>query len=141
MSSIANEGYGLVIKTSEYTGNFEREICAFLTGCVGECEVGKHFVNVLTEGRPDFANVMNVADDHGCYRPVSLHENNSNDLVIFFEDAPSKEQINWIKENASKFNEARKKDIHMGEFYQNSNIKILGFELEKYERNVKSRTL
>ncbi len=33
--------YLFVIDTDTYAGSFEREICAYVTGQIGECEVGK----------------------------------------------------------------------------------------------------
>jgi hypothetical protein len=30
-----------VVDTDTYAGNFEREMCAYITGQVGECEVGE----------------------------------------------------------------------------------------------------
>ena len=30
----------LIIDTEQYSGNFEREMCAHITGQVGECNVG-----------------------------------------------------------------------------------------------------
>lgn len=38
------ETYQLLVKTNCYAGNFERELCAFMTGQVGDCEVGDEFV-------------------------------------------------------------------------------------------------
>jgi hypothetical protein len=32
--------YILLVHTNSYAGNFEREMCGFMTGIVGECEVG-----------------------------------------------------------------------------------------------------
>jgi len=125
------EGFGFVIKTSEYTGNFEREMCAFVTGRVGECEVGEEFVE--DEIETQFGNVMDVPDDNGCCRPVSLCDD-SNNLVIYFETKPTKHQIDLMKERAKLFNEVRK---NMDEWNKDSDIKILGFELESYENKVK----
>jgi|WetSurMetagenome_2_1015567.scaffolds.fasta_scaffold619841_2 hypothetical protein len=133
MATKAKDGYGFVIQTNEYTGNFEREMCAFVTGQTGECGVGEEFVDeAITE---QFDNVMCVADDHGCHRPVSLHDKNNNDLVIFFEEKPTKKQIALMKERSELFNEAFKNE---GEWHKNSNIKILGFKLECYERKIKT---
>ena len=42
------ENYGdsiaFVIDTKQYAGNFEREMCAHITGHIGECEVGRDMV-------------------------------------------------------------------------------------------------
>ena len=37
--------FAVLIKTDSYAGNFEREMCAHVTGHVGECEVGEEFVD------------------------------------------------------------------------------------------------
>lgn len=33
--------YTLIVDTNLYSGNFEREMCAFITGQIGECGVGR----------------------------------------------------------------------------------------------------
>ena len=59
-----------VIDTNEYAGNFEREMCAWLTGQVGECDVGKEMAAVArAELGPKTTeyfenNIGMVADDH-----------------------------------------------------------------------------
>lgn len=133
MSTSTKLTFGIVIKTSEYTGNFEREMCAFLTGIIGECNVGNDMTNLLTEGRPDFEhNINQVTDEDGCYRPVSLDENDANNLIIFFHSKPTEEQIKWIKDNAAKYDEVRKTHGHMAQYYKDEKkIEILGFELEE----------
>ncbi len=142
MSTTAPEGFGLVIKTNSYTGNFEREMCAFLTGQVGECEVGKELKDVLLD-KPDFEhNIQHVADDHGCYRPCSLHEKNSNSMIIFFHTKPTEEQINWIKAHATEYDNVRRTVGRMKEFTNGSPvIEILGFSLEEYNRKVSSNEI
>ena len=122
MSTTAKKGFGFVVKTNEYTGNFEREMCAFVTGRIGECEVGDAYIVNLPV---NFDNIMDVADDSGCHRPVSVHDNDSNNLVIFFETEPSKEQIELMKERSKLFNEARKKTS----FIKTAIFKYLGLSL------------
>lgn len=76
MSSRPNENcWGLIIQTNEYSGNFERELCAHCTGQTGECGVGDEFVtdeasNMFVyneEEDEDLEIIMSVADDHGCF--------------------------------------------------------------------------
>lgn len=142
MSTTANEGFELVIKTNSYTGNFEREMCAYLTGQYGECEVGKEFINLLPN-KPDFESIINqVADDHGCYRPVSLHEQNPNNLVIFFHKKPSEKHIDHIKQYASTFDHVWRTYGRMAEFRKNNpKIEILGFAIETYKKEVTEETV
>lgn len=33
-------GCGFIIDTDSYSGNFEREMCAYITGHIGDCLVG-----------------------------------------------------------------------------------------------------
>ena len=61
--------YGIIIDTEEYSGNFERELCAFLTGHIGDCEVGDEFQHE----NPLFDSVISVPDEHGCYRPCEIY--------------------------------------------------------------------
>jgi hypothetical protein len=125
----ATGNFGLLIKTNSYAGNFERELTAFCTGQIGECEVGDDYIEKLPI---NFGNVERVPDEHGCWRPVSLDDKDSNNLIIWFESEPTEMQINFIKERAPKFSEARKNNKRMGEFYQNDpEIEILGVEIIK----------
>ncbi len=63
--------WGFVIDTDKYAGNFEREMCAYLTGRTGECGVGK------PDEDKDYSifgyDVIDVADDNGCERPVTIY--------------------------------------------------------------------
>lgn len=63
------ETFGIVIDTEQYSGNFERELCAFLTGRIGECEVGQEYAHE----NPLFDNVIDKPDEHGCRRPCEIH--------------------------------------------------------------------
>lgn len=83
MSSTPNfDCWGLVIDTDMYAGNFERELCAHITGKVGDCGVGKEYVETSEDGVDEddeendlFFNVICVPDDNGCYRPCSIYPN------------------------------------------------------------------
>lgn len=76
-----------VIDTKEYSGDFERELCATVTGIVGDCGVGGNLVkplDVLMEEHPEIVgipeimywieqNVLQQADEEtGCYRPCDV---------------------------------------------------------------------
>jgi hypothetical protein len=70
--------YFFVIHTDQYTGNFERQLCAYLTGQVGECEVGSEMAQLAEEQEPEWVEWCDTqiemrADDRGCYRPVSIY--------------------------------------------------------------------
>lgn len=132
-----------VIDTDKYAGNFEREMCAFVTGHIGECGIGqesqklffKKFEIEDSEQGPFFEKVLDVPDDHGCHRPVSIwptkgrvntgmgncYDEDSEEakkakrtysvyesVGIFFSEQPSKELIEIMKERAKEFGEMKK---------------------------------
>lgn len=72
-------GWIFVIDTDEYAGNFERAMTAYVTGCVGECEVGEEFAarfkSELGEAaQEEFYEVTESRpDDHGCHRPCAIY--------------------------------------------------------------------
>jgi hypothetical protein len=125
------EGYAFVIDTNEYAGNFEREITAYCTGIIGECEVGEEFVDE-TISLIFEENIQQVGDDNGCARPceaISSSNGSCNSIAIYFYIKPTKYQIKIIKERAELFNEIRKTTGNMAPFYKDSNIQILGYRL------------
>lgn len=66
--------WGFVIDTDEYAGNFERPLCAYITGQLGECGVGsEHVDKTIAKQFEDI--VVNVPDEHACYRPCSIYPN------------------------------------------------------------------
>lgn len=73
-----------VVDTDSYSGNFEREMCAHITGQIGECEVGKEYIperEDLKEEYPD-SDIDAICDwldnftlqqsDGGCDRPTTI---------------------------------------------------------------------
>jgi len=72
------DSYVVIVDTEQYSGNFERAMVAFITGQVGECEVGQEQADVArAELSADVLqwfddNTMQLPDDHGCHRPANL---------------------------------------------------------------------
>lgn len=67
--------YIFVIDTDSYAGNFEREITAYMTGCVGDCEVGSDQAQIFKEEiREGFFDDLIVwkPDEDGCHRPCII---------------------------------------------------------------------
>jgi len=68
-----------IADTTQYSGNFEREMCAFVTGQVGDCGVGHDKAVIFEKTVPSKwqkkmeAIVENEADEHGCFRPVKIY--------------------------------------------------------------------
>jgi len=72
-----NESYIFVIDTEMYSGNFEREMCAFCTGQIGDCgsgeETAKSFEEEFLIEFEAFEEIIRNVPDDGCYRPVSIY--------------------------------------------------------------------
>ena len=106
-----------IIDTDQYAGNFERQMCAYCTGQIGQCEVGSEFVDEKIESI--FAEDVDcsVMDDQGCGRPVSVwpvgdperrgRMGSCNAVAIFFNQMPTPEQIDTMKARAKEFAENR----------------------------------
>lgn len=103
--------YILVIETDKYTGNFERELCAYITGGFGECGVGSNHAETYCKDGCDeeLTNILSYEmDDRGCARPVSIWNYDKNigynDLAIFFQEQPSREQFQLIVDRCALWN-------------------------------------
>ena len=61
----------IVVDTNKYSGNFEREMCAFATAQVGECGVGEDEVDEAHQYASWWETHIQQVDD-GCWRPVAI---------------------------------------------------------------------
>lgn len=71
--------YIFIIDTDSYAGNFERDMCAYLTGVVGDCGVGEEYKELYFEDTGEgeesiFSEYLEFRadDEHGCHRPTSI---------------------------------------------------------------------
>lgn len=65
----------IAIDTESYAGNFEREMCAWLTGRTGECGVGEDLAEEAREqlkNKEWFDKYVVDESDEGCYRPCAI---------------------------------------------------------------------
>lgn len=72
------------IDANEYSGNFEREMCAYVTGQIGECEVGRTLAAETRRqlSRPETDKIFEWIEEHivqeaddsdsPCYRPCAI---------------------------------------------------------------------
>lgn len=76
--------YIVVVDTNMYSGAFERELCAYLTGQIGECGVGSHIATGESNNIKHiqwwvehalYLDEDSDPDEHKCYRPVSIFLN------------------------------------------------------------------
>lgn len=142
--------YLFVVDTDAYSGNFERELTAYCTGCVGDCGVGDDEAEDFQLLHSDIGEEVAViihqeTDEHGCYRPATIWptpgwSNNglgkhtrvsSSDKIkcpaymsvgMWFTEAPSSQMVAVIKERAAKF---------FREYYTRGKVTIAGFRLIK----------
>ncbi len=87
--------FAFVIDTTEYAGNFERPMCAYLTGQIAECGVGRE---IADEVKNDIAhlswwqeNTAYLTDERGTQRPTSIFSTPNwfnNGFGRHFVDAP-----------------------------------------------------
>jgi len=140
MTDGPKEGFAFVIDTEQYAGNFEREMTAYLTGHIGDCEVGIDMPKPKVSDE-FFVNVMDVADEHGTYRPTTCYPLSKtqiyNVVAIFFYEKPSEEQIHFMKERVKDFPEVFKTEGRMAQFHKNDPlIQITGFRLIEFKHIV-----
>lgn len=118
-------GLVFVIDTAEYAGNFEREMCAWITGIIGDCGVGRETADAASYTMSEalqgwcYDNIIQVPDEHGCARPVTvwrvpkgIHEGNgqNNGVGIYVEDAPGGQILAEMKDRARYFCDNFRKD-------------------------------
>lgn len=135
------EEYSLLVCTDSYVGNFEREMCAFMTGSIGDCGVGEEYSDLfhtficnkigrkwggngddlmmgLTDWRAD-------SDDSApCARPVGIYTNDPKTVEIYLERVPNEQELEILKERAYAFSEVycKTREWHKP-------IQVLGFKL------------
>jgi hypothetical protein len=105
--------FAFVIDTDSYAGNFEREMCAFMTGMYGECGVGMAIANEVREQISPTVlewfdeHVVDVGDDHGCHRPVSIwpapNGDGYNSVAIFMNESPPENVLTVLMERARAY--------------------------------------
>lgn len=131
--------YRLIIDTDSYSGNFEREITAYVFGLLGESEVGEEYVEFYkketgdAEGDKYYEIIEMVYDDHGgnfCEIVQTDNTNETNSIMFHFNSMPTKNDIKLIKSRIYKFNSIRKK---IDKMYNKDDIKILSIKLYKEE--------
>lgn len=107
--------YILLVHTDSYAGNFERELCAYMTGVVGECGVGDDEAEIFREDMEELGKdpdmfedrLSQEADDHGTCRPASIWcaegETGYKTVAIFFDDLPTADETVLLRERAYEY--------------------------------------
>ncbi len=133
--------YKVIIDTDSYAGNFERELCAYVTGHWDDSTHGgdqaKVFEDEVGEPNPFEDYVSFIIDEHGLrtpvcleYTPKELGDYNMCSVGIVFKKRPTPELIQLVKDRAYKF---ENKGLI---FNRPVKLKILGFRLLKITMEV-----
>lgn len=90
----------IVIDTDHYAGNFEREMCAYITGQYGECGVGKETADRVSSEIKNLSwwqeNIAEETDEHQCHRPTSIWPTPgwfNNGMGKSFRDVPEQYEV------------------------------------------------
>lgn len=145
MVDIGQNYYGVVVSTNLYAGNFERQLTAYCTGRVGECGVGDRLMPLFMQdfyldeqdcdADPFWDALDFVPDEHGCVRPCTIYpgkDGKYNDVLMFFQEKPTKKQVDIILERAKKYStDGRIKELSdsagiTNRFDAQPNLQILG---------------
>jgi len=140
--------YLFIIETDSYAGNFERDMTAWCTGHIGDCQVGSHYVKLFNSfGYVKWGDDYNSDENHlseyiecrvcpednsHCSRPCTGYYNEEgeyNNVCIYFAEEPPQEIIDIIKERAHGFSRTRQKQQELkGQNWNNEDIKVFGFK-------------
>ncbi|GAG53416.1 unnamed protein product, partial [marine sediment metagenome] len=129
--------YLFVIDTNRYSGNFEREMCAYMTGQLQECRRGDELAEIAEKEIPEeveqFEEIIAWVWTEWGRRSVDIfpNPNHKNEfggpdfcsVAIYFNSIPDLEQIMLLKERARKYS-----SLHLA----TEAIKIEGFRLFAY---------
>lgn len=118
------EGFVFIIDTDTYAGNFERQLCAYVTGHVGDCGVGREVVDKDLE-YPEL-DILQVAGETSTYRPCSIYPNLKGiygSVGIFFESLPTQDNINFLVKRSREYMNLYRKEN-----------KLLGFRLHEVKQ-------
>lgn len=117
-----------IIETDSDAGNFEREICAYITGQLGiGCRGSAEAIKIKTQYPDECSDLEDLIicfpDEYGAYTPVTIWEDGVRGcscVGIFFETRPSENLLMFMRLRAVKFS-------------VDSRIDVLGFELLEYQ--------
>lgn len=127
-----HSGYLIIIDTDSYAGNFEREMCAYLTGQFADDGVGEdigeemrdseeikhiewwdeHIAPVEDEKGSEFYRPCDIYPTEGATKTIvfngkNVEQTEYNSVAIFTDIVPPKKVLNELVKRAKKFCENR----------------------------------
>jgi len=111
MSSSHPQRKFIVFDTNQYAGNFEREMCAYITGRYGECQVGEDIARQVQDELQHQVwyegYIAHETDDRGCSRPAATWGDpagrSHTGVAIFLEEFPPDEVLAEMVARAKQF--------------------------------------
>lgn len=117
----------VVITTNTFATTFENDLCAFVTGQIGQCNVGTEFrYKADEEVRNLFEAAMErrmCSDDY--FRPVYSSLDDSNAFELYFKDKPTDEMMSLLKSGCEDFALERKKKLPITTKIEFRSIKLV----------------
>jgi hypothetical protein len=102
--------YRVIVSTNTFAANFDKELCAFTTGQIGECKIGiDRRYRASAEVREMFEKAMERrvgADDY--WRPVGPNAKDANAFELYFKEKPTQEMIDAFIEGFNDFADEKK---------------------------------
>ena len=150
MNDGPKEGFAFIVDTDSYAGNFEREMTAFVTGQIGECEVGKEIIQEDFDYGGFSQIVYKLPADNGCYRPTAIWEveyekdgrKPYNAVAMFLNERPSAEMLELMKSRVALFPAVFSAEDRMAEFNRDKPlINISGFRLLEFKSVINSEEI
>ena len=100
----------IVVDTDQYSGNFERELVAYMTGAVGDCDVGEPQSALAHKQLPEgFPEPLRFSDG-GCFRPATIWPGPKKvkgpaytSVMCAFEDRPTAEELATLVSRAREY--------------------------------------
>jgi hypothetical protein len=145
-----NSNFAFIIDTEQYAGNFEREMCAYCTGQIGDCGVGDEFALLFNkeENISDdyFDNIAQESDEHGCARPCKIYPTEgwfNHGMGGHFREGQEKEALKHYIAAVEKYEtpllkQAEKNKVKLaGEKIQNWTIEGCGREIKGHSKRIK----
>lgn len=142
--------YAFVVHTDSYAGNFERDMCAFITGVVGECGVGIESIDEKVDYEIVQDIIASYPDEHGCCRPVTICNTSDqwkeeagkwvcNSVAILLDEKPTLEQKKFMEERAMLFPDFLISESR--EEWGRYRIKVLGVEWKEIQHTYAEKQL
>jgi len=98
--------YILHIATDSYSGNFHREMVAYMTGTYGECNVGMEYAEIFAVEEPDTCfDIGYIHTEYGDASHDIAHnaDGECNDIMLHFNSMPNDNEITVLVRRAKAF--------------------------------------